>query len=139
MHSSRIFLHIPVSTPVLESAHMDYHIFAMNNEDKFSQSTVGMNTLYDSEAFAVVHMQPTPELDADEAIRMDGRAHLALARHGFEIVDKRCGKHVYLDGSWAELFQQQITRWQEETPTQEEVEDMLDHYSGLAGSPVMLH
>ena len=26
---------------------MDYHIFAMNNEDKFSQSTVGMNTLYD--------------------------------------------------------------------------------------------
>ena len=70
---------------------------------------------------------------------MRGRGHLALARHGFEIVDKRSGRHVYLDGSWAELFQQQITAWQDNTPTQEEVEDALEHYSGLASSPVMLH
>ena len=43
-----------------------------------------------------------------------------LARHGFEIVDKRSGKEVYLDGSWAEMFQEQILAWQRETPTQEE-------------------
>ena len=62
-----------------------------------------------------------------------------LARHGFEIVDKRSGKEVYLDGSWAELFQQQITAWQLKTPTQEEVEDTLDRYSELAQNPVILH
>ena len=69
-----------------------------------------MHMLYDSDSFVVVHVQPT-----------DGEAPLAphlpvLARHGFEIVDKRSGKEVYLDGSWAELFQQQIAAWQLNTP-----------------------
>ena len=40
-------------------------------------------------------------------------------------MDKRSGKEVYLDGSWAEMFQQQILAWQRDTPTQEEVEDAL--------------
>ncbi len=62
-----------------------------------------------------------------------------LARHGFEIVDKRNGKEVYLDGSWAELFQQQISAWQLKTPTQEEVEDKLEQYAELAQNPVVLH
>jgi hypothetical protein len=54
-------------------------------------------------------------------------------------VDKRSGKEVYLDGSWAELFQQQIEAWQQNTPTQEEVEDALDRYAGLAQHPVVVH
>jgi hypothetical protein len=62
-----------------------------------------------------------------------------LARHGFEIVDKRSGKEIYLDGSWAELFQEQIVAWQRNTPTQEEVEDTLDRYAALAHQPVTLH
>ena len=62
-----------------------------------------------------------------------------LARHGFEIVDKRSGKEVYLDGSWAEMFQLQIIAWQRDAPTQEEVEDTLDSYTGLAQNPVVVH
>jgi len=62
-----------------------------------------------------------------------------LARHGFEIVDKRSGKEVYLDGSWAEMFQEQILAWQRDTPTQEEVDDTLDGYVGLAQNPVVVH
>jgi hypothetical protein len=62
-----------------------------------------------------------------------------LARHGFEIVDKRAGKEVYLDGSWAELFQQHIVAWQLNTPTQEEVEDTLEQYAELAQNPVVVH
>jgi hypothetical protein len=62
-----------------------------------------------------------------------------LARHGFEIVDKRSGKEVYLDGSWAELFQQHISAWQLKTPTQEEVEDTLEQYAELAQNPVLVH
>jgi hypothetical protein len=54
-------------------------------------------------------------------------------------VDKRSGKEVYLDGSWAEMFQQQIQAWQQHTPTQEEVEDTLEGYSGLAQQPVVVH
>ncbi|PAT38664.1 BTH_I0359 family protein [Vandammella animalimorsus] len=96
-----------------------------------------MNTLYDSEAFSVVHMQqdiaPPPH---------DGQrpgAGVQLVRHGFEIVDKRSGREVYLDGSWAELFHAQIQEWQRNTPTQEEVEDTLDSYTGLAQHPVLVH
>jgi hypothetical protein len=95
-----------------------------------------MQMLYDSESFVVVHMQLDGDgvaLDASEIKKP------ALARHGFEIVDKRSGKEVYLDGSWAELFQQQITAWQVNTPTQEEVEDTLDGYAELAHNPVLMH
>jgi Protein of unknown function (DUF3567) len=97
-----------------------------------------MHMLYDSESFVVVHMQP----DAADA-QADTPAASALvpqlARHGFEIVDKRSGKEVYLDGSWAEMFQEQILAWQRDTPTQEEVDDTLDGYVGLAQNPVVIH
>ncbi|MCZ2105637.1 MAG: DUF3567 domain-containing protein [Comamonadaceae bacterium] len=96
-----------------------------------------MHMLYDSESFVVVHMLPQPE----SAAPTEAEAFMPrqLLRHGFEIVDKRSGKEVYLDGSWAELFQQQIIAWQHNTPTQEEVETTLDGYAGLAQNPVVLH
>lgn len=94
-----------------------------------------MQMLYDSDSFVVVHMRPDDVAPAtDEAPEAP-----QLARHGFEIVDKRSGKEVYLDGSWAEMFQQVILGWQRDAPTQEEVEEMLDSYTGLAQNPVVVH
>ena len=96
-----------------------------------------MQMLYDSDSFVVVHMRPDavePETPEDGT-----EAPPQLARHGFEIVDKRSGKEVYLDGSWAEMFQQKILAWQREAPTQEEVEETLDRYTGLAQNPVIVH
>jgi len=92
-----------------------------------------MNTLYNSDSFVVVHM--LPEAPHDEA----ATEAPVLMRHGFEIVDKRSGKEVYLDGLWAELFQQRIAAWQENTPTQEEVEDILAGFAELAQNPVVVH
>lgn len=95
-----------------------------------------MQMLYDSDSFVVVHMLP----DASHSDAVENTPKLPqLVRHGFEIVDKRSGKEVYLDGSWAEMFQQQILAWQRNTPTQEEVEDTLDGYVGLAQNPVVVH
>ena len=96
-----------------------------------------MNMLYDSDSFAVVHIYanaPEATLPADGL-----RVGPHLPRHGFEIVDKRSGKEVYLDGSWAEMFQQQSEAWQAKTPTQEEVEDTLEGYATLAQTPVVVH
>ena len=115
-----------------------------------------MHMLYDSESYVVVHLQADAQESplAQDAVEVamysqvvsaktqpgkDGSTGPRLARHGFEIVDKRSGKEVYLDGSWAELFQQQITAWQDKTPTQEEVEDTLESYAQLAQNPVVLH
>lgn len=97
-----------------------------------------MQMLYDSESFVVVHMQTAmaPEDQPDGASR---RELPTMPRHGFEIVDKRNGKELYLDGSWAELFQEQIVAWQKNTPTQEEVEDTLERYAELAQNPVVMH
>ena len=93
-----------------------------------------MNLLYESETFAVMHML------ANEPVETAATSNAPqLERHGFEIVDKRSGKEVYLDGSWAEMFQQQIQAWQQHTPTQEEVEDTLEGYTGLAQQPVVVH
>lgn len=107
-----------------------------------------MHMLYDSEFFAVVHII-APETDAEghwlpsseSGQTPSDQPILApqMPRHGFEIVDKRSGKEVYLDGSWAELFQQQIEAWQANTPTQEEVEDTLEGYATLAQNPVVVH
>lgn len=112
-----------------------------------------MQMLYDSDAYVVVHLQADAQESnaAQDAVEValhqrvnsgeapDGKNGHRLARHGFEIVDKRAGKEVYLDGSWAELFQQQIAAWQIKTPTQEEVEDTLERYTQLAQNPVVLH
>lgn len=93
-----------------------------------------MHTLYDSDAFAVVHILANAAAEGD-----NGGGGPQIPRHGFEIVDKRSGKEVYLDGSWAEMFQNQITAWQQSTPSQEEVEDTLEGYAGLAQMPVVMH
>ena len=105
-----------------------------------------MHMLYDSESFTVTHMLANATELAALAAQAQAQAGDAspqtlatLARHGFEIIDKRVGREVYLDGSWAELFQQQILAWQRDTPTQEEVEDTLDSYVGLAQNPVVVH
>lgn len=93
-----------------------------------------MHMLYDSETFVVVQIHANaPEESAPVP------AVPELARHGFEIVDKRSGKEVYLDGSWAEMFQQRLNVWQLKTPTQEEIEDTLEGYAELAHTPVSLH
>ena len=95
-----------------------------------------MHMLYDSDSFVVVHLQP--DAPAQAASEQAPRAP-QLVRHGFEIVDKRSGKEVYLDGSWAEMFHQQISAWQRDTPSQEEVEDTLEGYATLAQMPVVMH
>ena len=93
-----------------------------------------MQMLYDSESFAVmqIHANAPEEFAPAPAVPQ-------LARHGFEIVDKRSGKEVYLDGSWAVMFQQRLSAWAQNAPTQEEIEDTLEGYSGLANTPISLH
>jgi len=92
-----------------------------------------MDMLYNSDSFSVMllHTQQT-----DDPVRPDVPT---LQREGFEIVDKRSGKEIYLEGQWAELFQEHLRAWQENAPTQEEVEDTLAGYAELAQTPMMVH
>lgn len=94
-----------------------------------------MNMLYDSESYVVLHVvsQPTdaPSITPEEKP--------SIPRHGFEIVDKLHRRGVYLDGAWAERFQEQIDAWQRNKPSQEEVESTLEAYASLAQTPLHVH
>lgn len=91
--------------------------------------------LYDSESFAVVQLL----LPAPAAGAQDGAPASASWAHGFEILDKRSGKGLYLDGLWADMFQARIAAWQQDMPTQEEVESTLAGYAVLAQNPMVMH
>lgn len=92
-----------------------------------------MQMLYDSDAFVVV------AVNATEANETNPHNASLPAREGFEIVDKRTNKSVYLDGRWAEGFQDHLARWNEVTPEQEAVETILDSYCELAQIPLVIH
>jgi hypothetical protein len=94
---------------------------------------IPMDMLYNSDTYSVMHLQ------VDDALVPARPDVPALARHGFEIVDKRSGKEIYLEGSWAEQFQAHLRAWQENAPTQEEVEETLAGYAELAQNPVVVH
>ena len=98
-----------------------------------------MHMLYDSESFVVVHMLTEHPISSPAATSGGACATALLPRHGFEIVDKASGKEVYLDGAWAELFQQEVNTWETEGSSQEEIEATLAKYAELAQNPVVLH
>lgn len=106
-----------------------------NNGNSHDREANTMNMLYDSETFSVVHVDAHP-LDANSAVKP---TRPQMPRHGFEIVDKRSNKELFLDGAWAELFQERLTAWQRQTPTQDEVETTLEGYATLAQNPLVLH
>lgn len=90
-----------------------------------------MQVLYDSDQYVVVHtLANAPETEGEELPE--------IRRDGFEIVDKKAGKGIYLDGAWAEFFQKQIKAWQDDVPTQEEVEVCLEGYAQLAQNPITI-
>jgi hypothetical protein len=68
-----------------------------------------MRTLYDSESFCVNHMlaNAAEVVERDNAVSAQDaessqRVVPLMPRHGFEIIDKRSGKELYLDGQHAD-------------------------------------
>ena len=107
-----------------------------------------MQIIYDSEAYAVLHMNAPPYdkpfINLTEPLAVPPAADFdpfrgKMLRHGFEIVDKRSGREVYLDGSWAEMFQEKLSGWQRTPPSIDEIEKTLEGYAGLAVTPIMVH
>ncbi|NBQ87073.1 MAG: DUF3567 domain-containing protein [Betaproteobacteria bacterium] len=99
-----------------------------------------MQTIYLSDSFVVVHLLAGAVPADATGVQPEAAVPApALARHGFEIVDKRHNREVYLDGDWADMFARQIEAWQRNAPTQEEVESTLEGYAVLAQTPLYLH
>lgn len=105
-----------------------------------------MEAIYLSEAFVVVQLQPdwaqapdqAPSDGANAGTHPNGLS-AGVHRRGFEIVDRRSNREVYLDGAWAELFARQISDWRERAAPTEEVEATLEGYTQLAQAKLALH
>ncbi len=77
-----------------------------------------MDMLYNSDAYAVVHF---------------------AGHDGFEIVDKRARRDVFIIGLLAAQFKTGVERLVEAGPTEEALDDFIAGYTELAGQPLTLH
>ena len=88
-----------------------------------------MHMLYNSDSFAVVQF---------DVIDAEGPSE-QLRRGGYEIVDKFARKEIYLDGALAEQFKLGVDALIESSPSEDDIDDYLSRYTGLAHQPVRMH
>jgi hypothetical protein len=115
-----------------------------------------MQMLFDNDNFAVVYVDANAQareaavehnavadsvhsLHSRKSVRHIPLREIPEERHCYEIVDKRNNKEVMLHGSWAAAFAKQIEHWHQETPTEEEVEEVLDSFAFFAQLPMVVH
>jgi hypothetical protein len=91
-----------------------------------------MQLVYNSESFAVMHFGAPAASDGGQP-----GAHLNAS--GFEIVDKRSRKEIYLQGAVAESFQRGVKALVDQGPDAEALEDYIACFTVLAQQPVVLH
>jgi hypothetical protein len=87
-----------------------------------------MLMLYNSDLYAVVQFDVPGSSSSDTA-----------SRGGYEIVDKASGREIFLTGELASHFRKDVQALIESKPSQEEVEDFVARYAGLAQQPVVFH
>jgi Protein of unknown function (DUF3567) len=92
-----------------------------------------MHMLYNSDNFAVVQIDLTPELVSGVS------EDQTLTRGGYEIVDKFARKELFIEGALAEQFKVGVDALIESSPSVEEFDAYLEQFSGLALQPVVMH
>lgn len=90
-----------------------------------------MHMIYNSDSFVVVAFQ------VDGAPPVDGKP--ALARGGYEIVDKFARREIYIEGALAERFQDGVRQLVEAGPGEGAIDDFIAGFALMAQQPVVLH
>jgi hypothetical protein len=67
----------------------------------------------------------------------DGRTDREVG--GYEIMDKKLRREIFLGGRDAEVFRRNVQELIEQGPTSDEVDEFLQGFSGLMNQPVVLH
>lgn len=90
-----------------------------------------MHMIYNSDSYVVVAFQ------VDGTAPEDGVP--ALARGGFEIVDKFARKEIYIEGALAERFQDGVRQLVEAGPGEGAIDDFIAGFTQMAQQPVVMH
>jgi len=92
--------------------------------------------VYNSDNFVVVELDvPVPLREGDILEASD----TPLSRGGYEIVDKFTRKEIYLEGALAQNFREGVEELARGEPTQDQVEEFIGRYAGMAQQPLILH
>jgi len=91
-----------------------------------------MHMLYNSPSFIVVQFDVPVE-------GLLTHAHPPLARGGFEIVDKFTRKEIFIEGALAQQFQEGVEALIEQDPSEEDLDDFIEHYANMGQQPVVMH
>ncbi|GAB3625702.1 hypothetical protein PTE30175_04373 [Pandoraea terrae] len=63
----------------------------------------------------------------------------ALSAGGYEIVDKTAGREIFLDGTLARQFREEVQKLIASEPSEDEVDEFLAQFDSFMTSPVVLH
>jgi hypothetical protein len=85
-----------------------------------------MNLIYNSEQYSVVEFGID---NGQEALRFGG----------YEIMDKPGKREIFIGGSWAESFRQNVAKLIATEPSEEEVDAFLGGYEAVMRQPVVFH
>ncbi len=87
-----------------------------------------MQMLYHSDQYVVVRFDVPQDAQAPRP-----------ARGGYEIVDKRAQREVFIEGALAERFRRGVESLVEAGPTEEQFDDFIAGFTTLAQQPLVLH
>lgn len=93
-----------------------------------------MLMLYNSDAYAVVRFDRETEQGEPSASTAQ-----AAAPRGFEIIDKRSRKEIFVSGELATSFQQGAEKLSESNPSPEQWDDYIAGFTTLAQQPLVMH
>lgn len=85
-----------------------------------------MNLIYNSEQYSVV------EFGADSD-------HEALRFGGYEITDKAVRREIFIGGTLAANFRQDVIKLIASEPSIEEIDEFLAQFDAYMAQPVLLH
>ena len=85
-----------------------------------------MNLIYNSEQYSVVEFGVDSDLEA-------------LHSGGYEIMDKPGKREIFIGGSLAEAFRQQVHKLIASEPDIEAIDTFLAGYDDLMHQPVVMH
>ncbi len=85
-----------------------------------------MQLLYNSDSYTVVQFDVPP-------------ADARPARGGFEILDKRARREIYLQGGLADSFQRGVQALAEQQPDVDAFDDFIAGWTVLAQQPLAMH
>ena len=94
-----------------------------------------MHMLYNSDSFAVVHIEmAAPQTETESP------APAGVRRGGYEIVDKTARREIFIEGALAERFQQGVQALVETgSATEESFDAYISGFAVLAQQPLVLH